>query len=144
MVQLITGNPGSGKTRQLVLLVHEAIERSAGNVVCIEKKRKLTYEVSSRARLIATDDFAISGYDAFYGFLSGICANDHDITDIFVDATLRIGSPGPRNYDELLVFLKKVARLSKSAETDFTFTVSAGDADLPGEIFTICRRFAVS
>ena len=139
MVTIITGIPGSGKTKQLVKLVHEAVERSGGNVVCIEKKRKLTHEVTNRARLIATDDYAIAGFDAFYGFLSGVCASDHDITDIFIDATLRICS---RDYNELLGFMKKVAALAKSSEKEFTFTVSANEADLPAEIFELCKKIA--
>ena len=138
MVTLITGNKGTGKTKLLIRQVHEAVDSSDGNVVCIEKQRKLTYEVSSRARLIATDDYAIAGYDAFYGFLSGICSCDHDITDIFVDAMLRIGG---RDFSALAVFLKQVAKLSETAEKDFTFTISTDEADLPPEIFTFCKKF---
>ena len=138
MVHIITGIPGSGKTKQLVKLVHQAVERSGGNVVCVEKKRKLIHEVTNRARLIATDDYAIKGFDAFYGFLSGICASDHDITDIFIDATLRIGS---RDYGELLAFLKKIAKLAKATDKEVTFTVSASDNDLPVEIFDFCKKY---
>jgi len=141
MVTIITGIPGSGKTKQLVQLVHAAAERSAGNVVCIEKKRKLTHEVSNRVRLVTTDDYFISGFDEFYGLICGICARDHDITDIFVDATLRIGS---RDTGELLAFLKKIVRLAQGSDKAFTFTVSANEADLPEEIFNICRRSVVS
>jgi len=137
MVSIITGIPGSGKTKQLVNLVHQAVERSSGNVVCIEKKRKLIHEVTNRARLIATNDYGIAGFDAFYGFLSGVCASDHDITDLFIDATLRIGS---RNLNELLAFLEKVAKLAADAQKEFTFTISANQADLPAEIFEICKK----
>ena len=142
MVTLITGCPGSGKTKQLVKLVHQAVDSSNGNVVCIEKKRKLTYEVSSRVRLIAADDYAIRGYDNFYGFLAGICAGDHDITDIFIDATLRIVSPGPRDYDELLAFLRRAARLAKETDTKFVFTISADVKQLPEATFEICTHYA--
>jgi len=139
MVTILTGIPGSGKTKQLVQLVHAAAQRSGGNVVCVEKKRKLTHEVTNRVRLISTDDYAITGFGAFYGFLSGICASDHDVTDILVDATLRIGS---RDGNELLDFLKKVAKLATDTETAFTFTVSANETDLPAEIFDVCKKIA--
>jgi energy-coupling factor transporter ATP-binding protein EcfA2 len=137
MVTIITGNKGSGKTKQLIARVQAAAEQSDGNVICIEKKQKLTYDIPSRVRLIATDDYAIAGYDAFYGFLCGIAAGDHDITDIFVDATLRIGT---RDYDTLAVFLKKVSKLSESAEKNITFTVSANEEELPAEIFSVCEK----
>ncbi|MBR3621117.1 MAG: hypothetical protein IKN56_06375 [Clostridia bacterium] len=137
MVSLIIGNKGSGKTKRLISLVNEAVDRSNGNVVCVEKERLLIYDINYRARLVETDHFKVSGYEAFYGFLSGIVAGDHDITDVLVDATLKIDG---RNYDELAAFLKKVSDLSKIADQDFTFTISADVSDLPAEIFEYCEK----
>lgn len=137
MIYLILGNKGSGKTKRLIDLVNAAVEKSNGNVVCIEKERLLTYNVNYRARLVETDHYGISGYDAFYGFLSGIIAGDHDITDVLVDATLNIGG---KDYEALACFLEKVAKLSKIAEQDFTFTVSADEAELPAKIFEFCEK----
>jgi len=131
MVTIITGVKGSGKTKLLVERVNAAAANSDGSVICIEQKRKLIYEITSRARLIAADDYGIQGYDAFYGFVSGICAQDHDITDLFVDATLRIGG---RDYRALAAFLRKLAGLEKN----ITLTISADKSELPGEIFEFC------
>lgn len=137
MIYLILGNKGSGKTKRLIDLVNAAVEKSNGNVVCIEKERLLTYNVNYRARLVETDHYGISGYDAFYGFLSGIIAGDHDITDVLVDATIKIGG---KDYEALACFLEKVAKLSKIAEQDFTFTISADEAELPAKIFEFCEK----
>ena len=137
MVNLIIGNKGSGKTKRLIELVNSAVEKSSGNVVCIEKERLLTYNVNYRARLVETDHYNVSGYEAFYGFLSGIVAGDHDITDVLVDATLKIGG---KDFAALADFLKKVSELSNIAEQDFTFTISADESDLPEEIFTFCKK----
>ncbi|MEE1396285.1 MAG: hypothetical protein U0K22_09460 [Acutalibacteraceae bacterium] len=137
MVSLITGRKGSGKTKRLIEQVNKAVEASSGNVVCVEKERLLTYDINYRARLIETDFYKVSGYKAFYGFLSGICAGDHDITDILIDATLRIGG---RDYNELAVFLEKVKELSDITEKNFVFTVSADDEELPEKIFDFCQK----
>ena len=96
MIKLIIGKKGAGKTKRLVELVNSAAETSLGNVVCIEKGGTLTFSVSHKARLIYADDFSICGYDEYYGLLAGVKAGNNDITHIFGDATLRIGS---RNYD---------------------------------------------
>ncbi|HBL40289.1 MAG TPA: hypothetical protein DDY98_01440 [Ruminococcaceae bacterium] len=136
MIKLILGHKGSGKTKKLVELVNAAAQASNGNVVCVEKESQLTYDVTSRARLTATDTFSIQGYSAFYGFLCGICAGDHDITDIFVDATLRIGG---RDYNELAQFLAKVNELSKLEEKDITFTVSADKEEIPASVFEFAQ-----
>ena len=137
MVKIITGNKGSGKTKRLIELVNSAVEKSNGNVVCVEKERLLTYDINYRARLVETDHYGVEGYDAFYGFLCGIVAGDHDITDILVDATLKIGG---KNMDELASFLNKVAALSRMAEFDFIFTISADDSELPASIFDYCEK----
>ncbi len=137
MIYLIIGNKGAGKTKRLIELVNGAVEKSNGNVVCVEKERLLTYNVNYRARLVETDHYKVSGYDAFYGFLSGILAGDHDITDVLVDATLKIGG---RDYEALANFLEKVAELSKTAEQDITFTISCDESDLPARIFDFCEK----
>ncbi len=137
MVKIIIGNKGSGKTKRLITLVNEAVANSKGNVVCVEKERLLTYDIDYHARLVETDHYGVAGYDSFYGFLSGIVAGDHDITDVLVDATLKIGG---KNFDELTAFIKRVAALSRLIEKDFVFTISADEAELPAEIFNYCEK----
>ncbi len=137
MVTLIIGHKGSGKTKKLIQAVNDAIESSNGNVVCIEQGTQLRTEVNYRARLVSANEYSIKGFDSFYGFLCGICAGDHDITDILIDATLRIGS---RDYAELAVFLKKVEDLSALTGNNFVFTVSADKEELPAEIFDYCKE----
>lgn len=136
MISLILGHKGSGKTKHLIACLNEAIETSKGNVVCVEKETKLTFDIDYRARLIATDDFEIKGYQAFYGFLAGVCAGNHDITDILVDATLRIGG---RDYNELAKFLEDVYELAEAQDKKLIFTVSADREELPASIFNFCK-----
>ncbi|MBQ1988883.1 MAG: hypothetical protein II234_03145 [Clostridia bacterium] len=133
MIKLIIGKKGSGKTKKLVDLVNEATAKSLGNVVCIEKGDTLTYSVTHKARLIDAEYYAISGYGEYYGMLSGIKAGNNDVTHIFGDATLRIGT---RDYEELVAFLE---RLSKIEDVEFLFTVSADKEELPKKIFDIAE-----
>ncbi|NCC86618.1 MAG: hypothetical protein EOM05_01955 [Clostridia bacterium] len=137
MVSLIIGHKGTGKTKHLINEVNNAVENSKGNVICIEKKPKLTYDVTSRARLVSSEAFGIHGFDAYYGFVSGICAGDNDITDILADTTLKIGGD---DFAQLAEFLEKVSLLANATETRFTFTISADEAELPKEIFDFCQK----
>lgn len=136
MVKLLIGEKGSGKTKKLIACVDTALSASDGHVVCVEKDDLLRYQISYKVRLLAASNYGISGYDAFYGFLSGLCAGDHDITDILIDATLKIGG---RDYEELADFLEKISRLSALTETKFTFTISTEKANLPARIFEVCE-----
>ena len=135
MISLILGHKGAGKTKHLISCVNEAVETSKGNVICVEKDDLLRYQVNFRVRLLAAADYGISGYDAFYGFLSGLCAGDHDVTDILVDATLKIGG---KDYEQLAQFLQKISRLSDLTDTTFTFTVSTDRDNLPESIQKLC------
>lgn len=137
MISLIIGNKGSGKTKKLIDMVNAAVESSKGNVFCIEKGRKLTYDISHKARLIDTDVYGVSGYDQFYGFLSGLCAANYDVTDICIDATLKIGG---RDYEALTDFIASVAKLSELSDTHFIFTVSADESELPARIFDMVAK----
>lgn len=137
MISLIIGNKGSGKTKRLINMVEEAVEKSKGNVVCVEKSAKLTYDVNYKARLVDTDHYHVSGFEAFYGFLSGICAGNYDVTDILIDATLKIGG---RNYSALATFLEKLDNLSKISDTKFVLTISCDESDLPQGIFDYCEK----
>ena len=137
MIKLIVGKKGSGKTKKLIDLVNAAVESSKGNVVCIEQGENLRFSVSHKARLINSEDFGIKGYNEYFGMLAGINAGNHDVTDIFGDATLRIGS---RDYGELAAFLERVAALAKEGHVNFCFTVSADEAELPAKIFEIAEK----
>ena len=137
MVKLIIGKKGTGKTKKLINLANQAVENSNGNVVVIEKGSKLTYDVTHKSRLIDTDQFYISGYDAFFGFLSGLCAGNYDMTDVLVDSTFKIGG---QNIEEFASFIEKVNTLAAKAETQFTFLVSAEESELPESLAAVSEK----
>ena len=131
MVTLIIGKKGTGKTKKLINLAAEAVAASKGNVVVIEKGSKLTYDVSHKARLIDTEHYEITGYDAFFGFLSGLCAGNYDVTDVLVDSTLKIGG---QDFTAVAQFIEKVNSLATKTETKFTFLVSADEKEIPASL----------
>lgn len=137
MITLIIGNKGSGKTKKLIQLANEAVEKSNGNVVVIEKGAKLTYDITHKARLIDTDQYGVKGFDAFYGFISGICAGNYDVTDILIDSTLKIGG---RDMEALADFLSKLSKLAEQTETKLTLSISADVSELPEGIDAIAEK----
>ena len=137
MIKLIIGNKGSGKTKKLVELVNSCVENSDGNVVCVEKSPKLTYDISSKARLLETETYSINGCKAFYGFLAGICAGNYDVTDVLIEATFKIVG---RDYSKLPQFFDMLSELSEATDVNFYFTISCDKEDLPVEIFDYCEE----
>ena len=131
MVILLIGKKGSGKTKRLIEEANAAVEASKGSVVVIEKGTKLTYNLTPNARLVDTEEYSIKGYDTLYGFLSGICAGNYDITDIFVDSTFKIAGD---DKEALAAFVKKLNALAETANTAITLLISASKEDLPTDI----------
>ena len=131
MLKLIVGKKGSGKTKQLIEQVNNAVATSSGKVVCIEKGSKLTYDVNHDVRLLNTEDFDVSGYDSFYGFLAGIVASDYDVKEIYVDSVSKIIGEDEIKISE---FLSKVELLTDHGDLSITMTVSRDSKELPQNV----------
>lgn len=131
MIKLIVGQKGSGKTKTLIDMINAAAKEAKGNVVCVEKGLKMTYDISHAVRLIDIEHYDVKGFDAFYGFLAGVCAGNYDITDVFVDGTLKIGG---RDYAAFGAMIAKIEALQKENDFSIVFTVSCDVADLPESV----------
>ena len=128
MVTLILGKKGSGKTKRLIDLCNAATAESKGNVVFVEKEGILIYDVNSKARLVVADEYGVKGFEALYGFISGMCAGNYDITDVFVDSTRKIGGSDP---EALADFVDKLSALAKKTETRMVLSVSSDKSEIP-------------
>lgn len=137
MVTLLIGKKGTGKTKKLISLANEAVAASSGNVVVVEKGSKLTYDVTHKARLIDTEQYLVNGYDMLFGFISGICAGNYDVTDILVDSTFKIC---PEGIDGIESFTKKLQELSETSSTNIVLLISADEADIPDSINAVCQK----
>lgn len=121
MLKLIIGVKGTGKTKALINLVNTAADNSNGDVVCIEKGVKLRYDVKYRVRLIDTEEYFVSDAQALYGFVAGIFASNHDVTDLFIDSALKICDNDTAAFDK---FVDEVATLADKLGVKITMTSS--------------------
>ena len=121
MLKLIIGVKGTGKTKALISMVNTAVDHSHGDVVCIEKGVKLRYDVKYQARLIDTNEYFVSDAQSLYGFVAGIFASNHDVTDLFIDSALKICKDDADAFD---VFVEKVNTLSGKLNINIVMTSS--------------------
>ena len=121
MLKLIIGVKGTGKTKALINLVNTAVDNTSGNVVCIEKGDKLTYDVKHQARLIDTKQYFISDAQSLYGFVAGILASNHDVTDLFIDSALKICNNDSVAFDK---FVDEVNSLVEKLNVNVVITSS--------------------
>lgn len=137
MITLIVGKKGSGKTKKLIERATKAVETSNGNVIVIEKGLKLTYDLPHQARLIDTDAYNVSGAQMLFGFVSGICAGNYDVTDIFIDSTLKIIG---QDMNVFKIFAESLNTLAQASNVKITLLVSADAADLPAGMETLAEN----
>lgn len=127
MITLIIGKKGSGKTKRLLDMCAAATKASNGNVVFLEKDKTLTYNLDHKTRLVALDEYGVSGAAALYGFIAGMCAGNYDITDIFVDSTLKVIG---EDMQALEAFTENLSHLN----VNLVLSISADKADVPARI----------
>ena len=123
MVKLIIGIKGTGKTKTLIKMVDEALEKTTGDVVVLEKGEKLKFDIKYQARLVNTEEYYINDAQSLYGFVAGILASNHDVTDLFIDATLRICANDVSAFEKMveeidILTVKKDVNIVMTASID--------------------------
>ena len=127
MVRLIMGEKGTGKTKKLIELINASAAEENGNVVCIEAKSTMTFDIHYHVRLISADEYQITTYEGLRGFVSGLYAGNYDISHIFIDNLFKIvGGDCNQAADDFLDWLN---RFSNNHGVKFTVSVS-GDPGL--------------
>lgn len=126
MIKLLIGKKGSGKTKTLIEFVNNALDTSKGSVVCIEKGDKLKFDIKYTARLIDTEEYGVADAQALYGFIAGILASNHDVTDLFIDSALKICENDSDGFDK---FLTQLSALLEGKEVNCVITSSIDPAE---------------
>ena len=122
MVKVILGAKGSGKTKKLVDLVIEAVKEGNGDVVVVEKDRKLTYDIPYQARLIDAGIYDIGTYEFLKGLICGIHSGNYDITHIFIDNFLKLVND--RSEEAITTFFNWLRGFAEREKIDFVLSVS--------------------
>ncbi len=137
MITLILGKKGTGKTKRLLDMCAAATEASNGCVVFIEKDSTLTFDLSHKTRLAVAEEYGIAGFDALYGYIAGMCAGNYDITDIYVDQTLKIGG---KDMEALADFVEKLSTMADKASANVVMSVSADPSEVPERLKGIAQE----
>lgn len=129
MVKVIMGQKGSGKTKQLVSAINEAVKTESGSVVCIEKSNQLTFDIDYRVRLIDARDYLMGSITFLQGLISGLHAGNFDISHIFVDNLYTLC--GTEDRSEIERFLAWCDAFGEQQNLRFTITISDDPEKMP-------------
>ena len=129
MIQIICGEKGKGKTKELLAKVNGAVENASGNIVYLDKSQTHMYELSNKVRLINVMDDPIESCEEFLGFLCGIVSQDHDLEEMYLDSFLTIASI--KDDADMTRAIEKLDVISEKYNVKFVLSVSQNEDTLP-------------
>ena len=129
MIEIICGEKGKGKTKELLDKVNSAVGTQSGNIVYLDKSQKHMYELNNKIRLINVMDFPIDNCDEFLGFICGIVSQDHDLDEMYLDSFLTIASIDDENG--ITKAIEKLDVISEKFKVNFVLSVSRDINRLP-------------
>ena len=126
MIRVIMGKKGTGKTKQMIDMINQAVQSEHGNVVCIEKGDKLRFDINYQIRLVDSSQYDVADYAAMRGFISGLYAGNYDITRVFIDGLYKI--TGEKDAAKAETFLDELSAFSEKHTVNFVVSLSEDPA----------------
>lgn len=71
-------------------MANNSLTTANGSIVYIDGNNQYMFDLKNRIRFIDASEYHIDGPKMFFGFLSGIAAQDFDLEYIFIDGFLKI------------------------------------------------------
>ena len=129
MIEIICGEKGKGKTKELLGKVNAAVQVANGNVVYLDKSQKHMYELNNKVRLINVMDYPVKNCDEFVGFICGIISQDNDLEEMYLDSFLTVADL--KTSEEIAKAIEKLDVISEKYNVRFVLSVSKNEEDLP-------------
>ena len=138
MIQLITGEKGTGKTKLMLDGANDAIKSVAGNIVYIDKSSKHMYELSNKIRLIDASKLPLKNSDQFVGAICGIISQDHDLQQVYLDSFLKLAKieDTPELIDDVI---NEFEIISETFNVDFAISASIDKSALSEKLQAIAK-----
>ena len=128
MVQLIVGEKGKGKTKELLDKVNKEVKEASGTFVYLDKSSKHMYELNNKVRLIDMSEYDIQNSSEFLGFISVLVSQDNDLERVFLDRFLKILQAEDGELGEVL---ERLDTMGKKYGVSFIVSLSKNKEDLP-------------
>jgi hypothetical protein len=129
MVELIVGEKGKGKTREMLERANEAVKKANGSVIYLDRNNDHMFELNNSIRLINFKRYDLKSTDGFLGFVSGVLSQNKDIEYFFID-----GFTDLAKIDVSVALedtISALEKLSEDFQVNFILSVSRKKEDIP-------------
>ena len=128
MISVIYGKKGSGKSKKLVDMANHEVAESKGDIVFIDDDSRAIYDLKHEIRFVNCVDYTIDNADKLYGFISGMMAQDYDISSIYIDGIKNILEKGISNLNK---FFKELDQITTEYNINVYMVISGNEDQLP-------------
>lgn len=128
MIQVLTGEKGSGKTKKMISLANELALESKGHIVYISDNLEGMFQLEQSIRLNDISQFPISCLDSFVGYLYGLISQDYDTECIFID---NLNTILKENNDAICKFFEFARDISSKFNVKFITGVKGNSCKMP-------------
>jgi hypothetical protein len=128
MIKVFYGEKGMGKSKMMVDLANDHVDKKDGNVVFIDDSNDLMLKLKHRIRFTDVSIYPVSGPDQFLSFICGIISQNFDIESIFVDGLTYIVK---EDINSLEGFFKQISVLMEKYGIHFFFSINGKPETMP-------------
>ena len=128
MIGVIFGEKGAGKTKRIIEIANDTLRTAKGSMVFIDDDNQYMFELKHSIRFIDASEFHIDSPKMFFGFISGIAAQDFDLEYMFIDGFLKIAR---HPLDTLAELFAEMDAFAKRCDIKLYISITGNRADAP-------------
>lgn len=131
MIQIVAGEKGTGKTKELITRANDTALLSVSPIIYLDKNNKHMYELSNQIRMINISEFPIHDFQMFCGFLYGIASQDYNLKEIYLDSFMTIACIDKSELGQAMDAMKM---FSDSTDINLTISISMNADEMPESV----------
>ena len=128
MIKVIFGEAGAGKTKRIIDIANETLKTANGSIVFIDNDNQYMYGLKHDIRFVDASECHIKGPKMFFGFVSGIAAQDFDLEYLFVDGFVKIVH---HKLDTLEELFKELADFAERRNIKLVLSITGSEEAAP-------------
>lgn len=86
LIKVIFGETGAGKTKRIIDIANETLKTANGSIVFIDNDSQYMFGLKHDIRFVDASEYHIDSPKMFFGFVSGIAAQDFDLEYLLLTA----------------------------------------------------------
>ena len=124
MIKLLTGQPGEGKTKEMIAHANAALSDVKGDIVFIGESNESMLEIHHNIRFINISEYPVTSSTELLAFIHGLVSSNYDIESIFIDGVFNLFI---MTQEEISAWLERAKDISDKHNIKFQISVSLKD-----------------